>query len=172
MKNVFYLTLALLFTFQSALCQVYEESVRFEKGKVFVRVFDLDGKKISKGKIVAISETSLQLIRDERSDVIPVSNIGSIKTKHSGGNNVLIGATIGAIPMAVFGYASADPDAEILATNYTAGEGALQGVLLGGTLGAGIGGITTLFKNSKSYTINGDAEKWKIFKESIIKDYK
>ena len=37
-----------------------------------------------------------------------------------------------------------------------------------GAAGAAIGGITILFKNSKSYEINGDMEKWKAFKEMII----
>ena len=134
----------------------------YENTNVFVRVYDLQGKKISKGKILSISETSLQLNRKGESVKIPVISIGSIKTKHSAGNNVLVGAAIGATSMAILGAATADPDAWF---GYTAAEGATGGALFGGATGAAIGGITVLFKNSKSYEINGDKEKLKAFKE-------
>ena len=138
----------------------------FENTDVFVRVYDLQGKKIGKGKILSISETSLQLNKKGNSLTVPLANIGSIKTKHSGGNNVLIGAATGAAVMAVLGAATADPDAWIL--GYTAGEGAAAGAILGGTAGAAIGGITILFKNSKSFEINGELEKLLAFKEMIL----
>ena len=144
---------------------VYAQN-EFENTNIFVRVYDLDGKKIGKGKILSISETSLQLYRKGESVKVKVNGIGSIKTKHSAGNNVLVGAATGATTMAILGAATAEPDAWIL--GYTAGEGAAIGAFLGGTVGAAIGGITILFKNSKSYEINGDIEKWKAFKEMII----
>lgn len=133
---------------------------------IFVRVYDLQDNKIGKGKIHSFSDTSLQLYRKGEPVEIPVSNIGSIKTKRSAGNNVLYGAVTGAGTMAVLGAATADPDAWIF--GYTAGEGAAAGAFLGGTAGAAIGGITILFKNPKTYEINGDQSKWKIFRESIV----
>ena len=138
----------------------------FENTNLFVRVYDLQGNKIGKGKILSISETSLQLNRKGESVEIPVSSIGSIKTKRSAGNNVLIGAVIGATSMAILGTATADPDD---GWGWTAAEGAAGGALGGALGGAAIGGITILFKNSKSYEINGDKAKWKAFKEMIIK---
>lgn len=137
-----------------------------EKANVFVRVYDLQGKKISKGNILSISDTLLQLKGKREPMKITARSIGLIKTKHSGGNNVLIGAVSGATFLAILGAASADPDAMFL--GYSTGEGAAMGVLLGAPTGAAIGGITTLFKNSKSYKINGDELKWKEFKETII----
>ena len=137
-----------------------------ENTNVFVRVYDLQGKKIGKGKILSISEASFQLYRKGESVKILVSSIGSIKTKHSAGNNVLIGAATGAATMAILGAASAEPDTWL---GYTAGEGVGIGAVLGGTIGAAIGGVTIFFKNSKSYEINGDMEKWKAFKEMILK---
>ena len=136
-----------------------------EKTNVFVRVYDLQGKKMDKGKILSISETSLHLNRKEESVEIPVINIGSIKTKRSEGHNVLIGAATGATTFAVFGAATAEPDTFL---GYTAAEGAVGGALIGGVAGAVIGGITSLFKNSKTYEINGDKEKWEAFKQMII----
>jgi hypothetical protein len=160
MKNlIFAITLILSIS-------VYAQN-EFENTNVFVRVYDLQGKKISKGKILSISETSLQLNRKVASVKIPVSSIGSIKTKRSAGHNVLVGTAIGATSMAIVGAASADTDAVFLGG--TKVDGAVGGAILGGTAGAVIGGITILFKNSKSYEINGDKGKWKAFKEMIIK---
>jgi hypothetical protein len=140
---------------------------QIENTNIFVRVYDFQGKKIAKGKILSISETSLQLYSKGESVSVMVDGIGSIKTKHSAGNNVLMGAATGATLIAILGATTADPDAWLFA--YSAGEGAAAGALLGGTAGAAIGGITILFKNSKSYEINGELEKWKAFKEMIIK---
>ena len=138
----------------------------FENTNVFIRVYDVQGKKISKGKIFSISETTLELNRKGESMKIPVSNIGSIKTKHSSGNNILVGAATGVATMAILGAATAD-DSGIL--GYTAGEGAIGGAVFGGIAGTAIGGITALFKNSKSYEINGNSVRWKEFKEVIMK---
>jgi len=135
----------------------------FENTNLFVRVYDLQGNKIGKGNILSISESSLQLNRKRESVKIPVSSIGSIKTKHSAGNNVLIGAVTGAATMAFLGAVTGD------GYFYTAAEGGAGGALVGGTVGAAIGGITILFKNSKFYEIDGDKAKLKAFKEMIIK---
>lgn len=159
MKNlIFVITLVLI-------SNAYAQN-GLENTNVFLRVYDLEGKKISKGKVLSILDTSLQLVRNGQPMEIPVRSIGSVKTKHSGGNNVLIGAVVGAGTMAVVGVATADPDAWILA--YNAGEGAAAGALLGGTFGAMVGGITILFKNTNSYEINGDTAKWKAFTEMIV----
>jgi len=146
----------------------------FENTNIFVRVYDLQGKKISKGKILSISETSLSLNKNGESIEIPVSSIGSIKTKRSAGNNIIVGTASGAITMAIIGAATAQPEKSYI-FSFTAEEGATEGALLGGITGAAIGGITILFKNSKTYIINGDKIKLKNLKkivEVIILDKK
>ncbi len=134
----------------------------------FVRVYDLQGKKIAKGIIYSISESSLQLIRNESSFEVPLSEIGSIKTKRSAGHKVLVGATIGATTMAIAGAATSNP--ESWPNDWTVGEGASAGAFIGGIAGALIGGLTGIShsKNSKSYEINGDKAKWQAFKEMML----
>lgn len=132
---------------------------------VFVRVYDLQNKKISKGQILLISDTSIELKAKKGPIKIESKSIGFIKTKHSAGNNILKGALIGGSFFALIGVATADPDAFIL--GYTDREGSAAGAILGGTAGAAIGAATTLFKNSEYYTINGDEFKFKEFKELI-----
>ena len=111
-----------------------------------------------------VTDSSLQLKVKSTPIDIPVQKIGSIKTKRSAGHNILIGSIAGASSMAIFGAATADPD-EFL--GYTAGEGAAAGILIGAPPGAVIGGITALFKNSRTYLIDGDIMKWKAFQKSI-----
>ncbi|MBT8265499.1 MAG: hypothetical protein KJO41_07060 [Bacteroidia bacterium] len=160
MKNLIFL-ITLIFSIN--ICAQNE----FENIDIFVRVYNLQGKKIGKGKILSISETGIQLNRKGVALTIPLDNIGSIKTKRSAGNNVLVGTATGGSIMTILGVATADPDAGIY--GYTAGEGALAGFILGGTAGAAVGGITILFKNSKSYEINGDKARLKTFTEMILK---
>ena len=164
MKNLIFV-ITIIFSV-NVYAQNPNDTVRTEiqNTNAFVRVYDLQGKKISKGNILSVSETSLQL---DNYDIIPVSSIGFIKTKHSAGNNVLVGTLLLAAPVAILGAMTADPDAWIYA--YSAADGAAGGALLGGIAGAAIGGISILFKNSQTYIINGNKELWQSFKESIIK---
>lgn len=79
-------------------------------GNLFVRVYNLDGKKIDKGLVVIVGDTVLGLKRNGNYIKINVREIGTIKTKSSGGNNVLAGATTGAATGAFLGAVTADPD--------------------------------------------------------------
>lgn len=160
MKHVF-------FALTLIACMNLQGQQDWVKSNGFVRVFDLQGKKIGKGKILKVTETSLQLIRQGNTKEFMFADIGKIKTKRSGGNNVLVGAATGATAFAIVGIATADPDAWIFA--YNRGQGALSGAIFGGMAGSALGGISILFKNSKSYAINGDQEKWKAF-TGLVKD--
>lgn len=132
---------------------------------LFVRVYNLQGEKINKGKIISVSDTLLKLKGNSKIVEINVKDIGLIITKHSAGNNVLVGSLIGVATGALIGAASANPDDFLLPV--TAGEGALIGVIFGAPVGAGIGGLTSLFKKSKTFIISGDNSKWKLFQEAV-----
>ncbi|MFD0976028.1 hypothetical protein [Salinimicrobium gaetbulicola] len=138
--------------------------IETEVPDLFVRLFDLQGNKLGKGKVLLISDTSLTLNRKGRSMEFPIKEIGLVKTKRSGKHNVLIATAIGAVIGGMAGAASAEPDTWF---GYTSSEGAFGGAVLGGAAGAGIGGITLLLKNSKTYIINGEPSNWKAFKDSI-----
>lgn len=133
----------------------------------FIRVFNLEGKKIGKGYVYSINDDILILTKGKKRLEIEANEVGKIKTKRSGGHNVLMGSTFGASLGIILGVSSADPDA--LFWGYTEGEGALALGTLGAIGGAGLGGIASLFKKSKMYIINGDKEKWLVFKEIFEK---
>jgi hypothetical protein len=141
-----------------------------ENTKVFVRVYDLQSKLISKGNILSISDKSLQLKGPKGQMGIAAGSIGLIKTGRLAGRNILIGSATGAVVGAIYGASTGVPRDELGWFDYTVGEGAVIGVILGGAVGAGIGGITTIFKKkSRIFIINGDELKWIEFKESITR---
>jgi hypothetical protein len=133
----------------------------------FVRVYNLQGKKINKGNVISYNDSLLVIKCNKKLSKIDIANIGFIKTKHSPAQNVAIGAVVGGGTLGVLGAASADPDAWIF--GYTAAEGFAGGLILGGAAGAAVGGITALFKNSNTYLINGDLEKLKLCVKMISK---
>jgi len=132
---------------------------------LFVRVYNMVGKKINKGHIIFINDSLLAIRQSKKLVKIHLRDIGFIKTKRSAGNNILVGSGIGALTLGTLGATTADPDAWIF--GYTAGEGFAAGIVGGGIGGAVIGGITVLFKKSNTYTIDGDLNKLKSFADAI-----
>jgi hypothetical protein len=126
----------------------------------FIRVYNKAGKKINKGTIISITDSSLVLKQGYKTIDILATDIGYIKTKHSEGNNILVASSVSAGILAIFLAATAEPNKML---GYSAGTGAAIGIISGAPLGAVMGGITILFKNSKTFIINGDIHQWKKF---------
>ena len=138
-----------------------------EKNTMFVRVYNLEGDKINKGKVLAVTDTILQLDGKKGVVDIDVRTIGLIKTKRSEGNNVLIGTLIGLTTFAILGATQGGSDEWFSSTDLAVGGG-----VVGAVIGAGTGAMTIPFKNSKSHIINGDPLKWKAFQEMTRAKYK
>lgn len=153
----------LFFTLVLISCSILYAQETKSKKVPFVRVYDLNGKKISKGRIASLTDTSLVVGSKEKPVNIDVSRIGFIKTKRSAGNNILWGAAIGAGTGAILGLASGGEN-----EFWGQGEGAGGFGLILGVMGAGTGAITAIFKKSETYAIDGDLSKWKTFKEAIV----
>ena len=155
----------LLFTIALFLCVNITAQELPKKSKIFVRVYNNEGQKIAKGKILSITDDNLILKKGNSSITVPSNEISYLKTKRTNGHNILIGGLVGAgIP--VFGFAlSGDGD----------GWGTVGAIILApivGAIGSGIGYITTLFKNSQHYSIQGDPIKWQGFKEDMYNPQK
>ena len=131
---------------------------------MFVRVYDLSGNKMHKGKVVSVTETSLQLKTTENEVTIPASSIGMIKTKRSPGHNVAWGAALGGVTFGIICAATADKDDLF---GYSGGEGLGAGFLLGLLPGGAIGGLTALLNKSVTYDIKGDLNNWKVFQSAM-----
>ena len=145
--------------------------------QTFVRVYNLNGNKISKGKVVAVLDSVLQLKRNDKLINIPVTDVVYIKTKRSAGNNILVGSIIGSVSGALIGAVSSNEETKTdsnwlfgeyeYTTGTSPGTGAIGGAGAGIMVGALVGAGVSVFKNSQNFVINGDKEKLKLFKEHI-----
>ena len=139
---------------------------RLKDTNLFVRVYDLNysGDKIASGKILSISDTSLQLKSKEDTITINLSQVSRIKTKRSAGHSALLGAGIGAggsaASLGLIGLANNSGSGFSLSPGALAVVGAIIGIIPGALIGG-------TMSRTKSYEINGDLEKWKAFKNSV-----
>ncbi len=141
----------LLITIALFLCANITAQELPKKSKVFVRVYNNEGQKIAKGKILNITDDALILKKGSSYITVPTTDIMYIKTKKTNGHNVLIGVLAGAgVGKLAGGGVQGAPAALLLTPVFAA-----------------IGYITTLFKNSQHYSIQGDPVKWKSFKENM-----
>jgi len=132
---------------------------------IFLRVFDGAGKKIQKGFLNQVSDTSLTIKIGNDVIEVPLSKISVIKVKRSFGHTVAISSAIGAGGFAIFGAATADPDAWIY--GYTAGEGAAAGFIFGAAAGAVVGSIVGVANKKPVLQINMDQKEWMKAKSAL-----
>ncbi len=152
-------------TFLFVMLILLSENITAQKTP-FIRIYDSLGKKIYRGKIYIVTDSSLFLIGKTEPLNIPIKSIAYIKTKHSAGNNILVGSIVGAASGAIIGLAAAgpqdnQPQDEIFV--FSPGESAAGGAILGVAIGAAVGGLTAAHKKSETFLINGDVTKWKQF---------
>lgn len=126
---------------------------------LFLRVYTLEGKKI-KGNIKNFNDSLLVLQKGEKEFRIESKNIKTIKTKRSGGGNVVAGALVGAL---VGGLIGSSQETDWLVTKETniAGYG-----IAGAAIGGAVGALTLAAKKSKKYHLDGDLDKWQLFIKS------
>lgn len=148
-----------------SLCHYAFAQQQQDSATIFIRVFDLEGKRISKGRIAIMSDSLLYLKKERGIITIPTSEIGKIKTKRSAGHNIFIGAVGGALIGGILAVTTNNEDDDTFFTYSDSFETA-AGAMAGGILGGLGGGISSLFKNSKTTPINGDKEAWLKFKNS------
>lgn len=131
---------------------------------IFLRVYTLEGKKIT-GNIYSINDSLLVLKRGDKEFSITPNSIKTIKTKRSGGANILIGVGIGALVGGLVGNSQGDDEPGLF--SYSKEDYTLIYGLTGAAIGGAVGALTLTGKKSKKYRINGDLEKWKLFLEDM-----
>lgn len=158
--KIFVLALAMLS------CTTFHAQKEKKKSAPFVRVYNLTGEKISKGRITEITDSSLVVSRGEKSLNIELSKIDIIKTKRSAGNNILWGAGIGAGTGLIAGAIEGESEG-IFGTTVPVEENIVIGTLVMIPVGTAIGAITILFKKPKTFSIVGNPSNLKVFKEAM-----
>jgi hypothetical protein len=133
---------------------------------VFFRVYNSNGKKLNKGILFQLSDTSVTLTRRNRFVETPVSQIDVIKSKRTTGHRVLKTALV-VVGSAGFLVAA------IYASNHTSPR---NGYINSGANKSNPGDLKSPLHKTprpqKKYRINRDAEKWqeqrKLLVEQII----
>jgi hypothetical protein len=136
----------------------------YAQKEIFTRVYNEKGKKINKGHLLRVTDSSVILVRNQVESEVTIDKIGTIRLKRSFGSNVLKAGMISGVAFAVLGVATADPT-EFL--GYTAGEGAAGGFIYGAILGGAIGTAIDATIHRPKYVINQDQAKWKEVKEIL-----
>ena len=148
-----------------------------EKSK-YVRVYNLEGQKINKGRVVYTNDSILGLKKGTKFIEVNIKNIGEIKTKGSVGKSVLTASLIGGKAGALIGAATSQEQTKTAdggwlfgEYQYTTGTSSGTGAAIGGGAGllggALIGLGSSLFKNSETFIINGDKEKWELIRKNL-----
>ncbi|PQB03548.1 hypothetical protein [Aureitalea marina] len=135
-----------------------------DRENLFVRIYDQNGNKFDKGKVLSMSADTLYLFRRKVVKATAVDQIGMIKTKRSVGHNAAMGTVAGGV---ILGLAGAASSGDELFFVWSEEEGGLGGLVLGGAVGAGIGAFTGALKNSKTFIINGDPQNWRVFVDAV-----
>ena len=144
---------------------------------LFIRVYNLKGKKLEKGRVLFINDSVLGIENKNTIKEISLVDIYKIKTKRSTGHNVLVSSLVGGGLGALIGAASSKEETRTGSNwlfgeyEYTTGNSPGTGAAIGAGAGITVGALTGLgisaFKNSKTYFIDGDIQKWIIFKDMI-----
>lgn len=138
--------------------------------RTFIRVFNIEGKKINKGHFQFINDSILGIRRDKKLFQIHIREIGKLKTKRSVGYNFLIGASSGSVAGIILG--SINPPTDSSGGTFTwaggsTGEELASGLTVGLISGTIVGGVSALFKNSTTFIIDGDINNLKLFSHAI-----
>ena len=134
-----------------------QDDLNVTSEKVFVRIYDLQGYKMGKGKIRSVTGTMLYIGRIKNPRGIPIRKIGHIKTKRSGCRNIFVFTAIG-ISITLM-------NDEL----HTVSDKSIHQLVIPYYAGILVGIVTAIFKNSKKYIINGDLSKWNEIKNIIGK---
>ncbi|MFC0605094.1 hypothetical protein [Winogradskyella pulchriflava] len=148
----------LIFILTLSLCYPLNAQEKAVKSNTFLRVYNLEGKKIAKGKLLSADEFNLKLKRHKKIITISLDSIGKIKTRRSFGNNILIGSSIGAGAVILISSGSSEAPYE----GYTG-----IGTLFFSGVGAGLGAISAIGKNARTFQINADKAQWEAFRSLL-----
>ena len=124
----------------------------------FIRIYNLNGKKIMKGNLFNLTDSSLTLLSEGKNYEIPYQNIGTIKEGRSIGNSIGASSLVGGVLLGFVGAtAFKDPITPFISTpTETALMGSITGAAGGALLGTGI----YFLKNRKTFIINANKEFW------------
>lgn len=74
--------------------------------RTFIRVYTAEGHRITKGDVVATTDSTLIIQQHKKQVELPVAMIGFIKPRRTFGHGIALGSSIGALVCGIVGLAS------------------------------------------------------------------
>ena len=158
----FFLEILLLLAFQTY--SRNQDSARLDK-KIFIRLYGREHNKIGKGDLLYGNDSIIRIARGHKEISFPVYEISFIKTRRSAGHTILVGAAIGTGVGIILGAASNNSNSDETSAAsfdlaFAAGMAPFVGTICGG-IAAGL-------RKKETIQINGDIEKWKEAKQTLL----
>lgn len=135
--------------------------------RTFIRVYNAFGQKITKGIIIGVTDSALEVKKNGRHEIVSYKRISFIRTKRSIGRNVLAGSVIGGGVLAGVAIIGNLNDEGFASGTSSPEEAGALGFAVGAPISGGIGFLVSFFKKSDTYFIDGDITKWGVFKNII-----
>jgi hypothetical protein len=139
--------------------------------KTFLRFYTLTGENLATGFYSEVTDTSVLVYKNKATRVIPVSQIGTIKTRRTYAHSTLLGIALGAATLGIVGV-EAHEIFNAPPFSVTPPGGFIVGGLFGGLIGARIGILLHKWNPNKvvTFTINGNTAIWAEEKR-LLKNY-
>lgn len=142
--------------------------------KTFMRVFQTGKLKTVRGFYSGVTDSAIIIFSHHQSDTISYSGIQQIKTRRSGGHNILLGIASGLVAGTITGLAAykkpapqppPDPNCPFCSFlnfdfSLTQGESALAGGFTGILGGLAAGGIISLARKNITFPVAGNFTNW------------
>ncbi len=148
--------------------------------RTFMRVTQIGTSNFIRGFYAGVIDSAIIIFNHQHNDTISYSRIQEIKTKRSGGHNLLLGVATGIIAGTITGLITYkkpeqqpnDPNCSLCpffhdTFSFTQGEAAAAGGLTGGLAGLATGGIISLARKKKTFLVAGNFINWVLVKKII-----
>ncbi len=149
--------------------------------KTFMRVYQSGKLKTVRGFYAGVTDSAIIIFSHNQNDTIFYADIQEIRTRRSGGHNILVGVVSGFVAGTITGLATykkpapqppADPNCTFCPLfNYdfslTQGEAATLGGFLGSLEGLAAGGIISLARKKITFPVAGNFTNWLLLKKIL-----
>ena len=140
------------------------ENIHAQKN-IFIRLYDLNGKKIGKGNLLPGTDSTIDLLRGKKTKTFSISKVDEVKTRRTFGHSVLIGTGVG-VGLATVGIiiSASASNSDNQETSFDAGLIALGLPYAGALVGTVVGAVT----KRRTFEIKGNADNWKPLKDKML----
>lgn len=149
--------------------------------KTFMRVYQIGTLQTIRGFYAGFTDSAIIIFSHRQNDIIFYNDILEIRTRRSGGHNILLGVVSGIVAGTITGMATykkpapqppVDPNCTLCPIfnyefSFTQGEAAIAGGFLGSVGGLAAGGIISLTRKKNTFRVAGNFTNWLLLKKIL-----